>query len=158
MGCEVVAYPIQLCVEPTAGNSLDTCSCQTQYHRIEQVIQVAKLAALERRNVKLHQQINDAQNNQKMLSVNLEISDTKIEQLKSTINELMKRLETLSAKQVFFRSLRKVQEPTLQDAVFQYCRDNTKCVFVRKALKWNKSAARKQQTNTVRKTVSFSVF
>ncbi len=83
------------------GNSLDTkrrC-CQTQYHRIEQVIQVAKFAAWERRNAKLLLQIKDAQDNQKMLSVNLEISDTKIEQLKSTINELMKRLETLSAKQ-----------------------------------------------------------
>jgi predicted RNase H-like nuclease (RuvC/YqgF family) len=81
------------------GNSLDTNSCQTQYHRIEQVIQVAKLAALERRNVKLLLQIKDAQDNQKMLSVNLEILDTKIEQLKYTINELKKRLKTLSAKQ-----------------------------------------------------------
>lgn len=83
------------------GNSLDTkrrC-CQTQYHRIKDVIQVAKFAAWERRNDKLLFQINDAQDNQKMLSVNLEILDKKIEQLKSEIDELTKRLETLSSEQ-----------------------------------------------------------
>lgn len=83
------------------GNSLDTkrrC-CQTQYHRIEHVIRVAKLAAWERRTAKLQLQIKDAEDHQKMLSVNLEISDTKIEKLKSEIDELAQHLETLSTKQ-----------------------------------------------------------
>lgn len=80
------------------GKQLDTqrrC-CQPQYHRIENVIQIAKLAAFERRNAKLRDQLKEAQDQWHCLSTNLEILETTELQFKSVAYELQKRLNELS--------------------------------------------------------------
>lgn len=73
--------------------------CQPQYHRIENVIQIAKLAAWKKRNAKLQYEINAEQCNRQMLLKNLELLYTKIELWRSEEVKLMNSLATLDKKQ-----------------------------------------------------------
>ena len=80
------------------GRSLDTKKrcCQPQYRKIEHTIEVAKFASRKRRITKLKLQIKDAKDKKKMLSMNLEMIDAKIEQWKFEIDQLKNQSEILS--------------------------------------------------------------